>query len=211
MRLVVATRSADKLREIRAILRSVPGLELLDLEDAGVPPSPEEESIEVYDTFAENARAKARYFRLRTGLPTIADDSGLEVEVLGGRPGVRSRRFHPEAGRIPREELDRANNDHLLELLGDTELAQRRAAYVCVAALELGEGEVYLFEGRSEGLILGHPKGWGGFGYDPLFFDPASGRTYAELSPGEKHARSHRGHAFRALAEWFVARQGEQS
>ncbi len=197
--LVLATRSAHKLREIRAILRSVPDLTVIDLEAAGVPYDPAEEELEPYDTFEENARSKARYFFERSGRPTVADDSGLEVDALGGAPGVRSKRFSPDQ-HLEGEELDRANVEHLIERLGELPLAKRTARYVCVAALVTHEGE-WTFQGEAPGLILGRPQGWGGFGYDPVFFQPELGKTFAQISEAEKNARSHRGRAFRALAE----------
>ncbi|MEX1255992.1 MAG: non-canonical purine NTP pyrophosphatase [Gemmatimonadota bacterium] len=205
MRLVVATRSAHKLGEIRAILRGVPGLELLDLNDAGVRPTAEEEDIERFETFEENALAKARHFHTLSGLPVVADDSGICVDALGGLPGVRSKRFCPGGELLTDEERDRANNEYLLRLLGDLDLAERKASYVCIAALVEGEGPPHLFEGKASGLILGNARGKGGFGYDPLFFDPLEGKTFAELSPAEKDARSHRGAAFRALAGHLIA------
>jgi len=211
MRLLVATRSRDKLREIRAILRGTRGLQLVDLNDAGVAPSPEEDRIEVFDTFIDNAVAKARYFRSISGLPTLADDSGLRVDALGGRPGVRSKRFHPDGDALAEGERDRANNEYLLQLLGDLDIAHRTAAYVCVAALDLGEGDPLVFEGEAHGLILGHPRGQGGFGYDPIFFDPPSGKTFAELSRSEKDLRSHRGAAMRKVAAFLVAREVDRA
>jgi XTP/dITP diphosphohydrolase len=211
VRVLIATRSAPKLREIRAILREVPGLSLVDLNDAGIPYSPAEEEIERFETFQQNAAAKARYFQQRTGIPTIADDSGLCVDALEGRPGVHSRRFAPGSADLDPEEVDRANNEHLLRLLGNRDLADRRASYVCVAALVENEDTPVLFEGRADGLILGHSKGDGGFGYDPLFFDPYTGKTFAELPPSEKNARSHRGAAFRALARHLIGRGAQGS
>ena len=212
MKLVVATRSGHKMAEIRRILGDVPGLRLLDLEAAGVPPDPGAEAgLEPYDTFRENAASKARYFQARTGLPTVADDSGLVVDALNGAPGVHSKRFAPppEEGPAPEGEArDRRNNEHLLERLGDRPLPERTGRYVCVAVLDLGGGETRAFRGEAEGLILGRPKGRGGFGYDPLFFDPDLGRTFAEISGEEKNARSHRGKAFRALAEHLRAEGG---
>jgi XTP/dITP diphosphohydrolase len=204
VRLVVATRSAHKLREIRAILRGVPALDLLDLNDAQVRVTTEEKDIEKYDTFAENALAKARYFHSLSGLPVVADDSGICLEALGGLPGVRSKRFSPGGELLSDEERDRANNEYLLRLLGDLDLAERTATYVCVAAFVDEAGIPLLFEGKASGLILGNPRGNGGFGYDPLFFDPLEGKTFSELSPAEKDARSHRGAAFRALADHLI-------
>ena len=202
MKVVVATRSADKLREIRQVLRGVRGVDLIDLNDAGVPESPGEDSIERFDTFEENARAKAEYFAGLTGLPTIADDSGIVVDALGGAPGVRSKRYAPTPEGLPGEARDRANLLHLLDALGDRALAERVGRYVCVAALDLADGTgTTLFRGQVEGLVLDRPRGFGGFGYDPVFFHPSSGRTFAELTPEEKDQVSHRGQAFQALAQ----------
>lgn len=202
MKILVATRSPHKLAEIRRIMAGVSEVELLDLETVGIHYTADEEDIEAFETFEENARAKARHFHRLSGLPTIADDSGLEVDALEGAPGVRSKRFAPDAG-LPEsgEERDRANNEHLLRLLGDLELALRTAHYTCVAVLDDGSEDVRSFRGKAPGLIMGMQRGSGGFGYDPLFFDQTHGRTFAELTPEEKNARSHRGKAFRALAD----------
>ncbi len=201
MKLLLATRSVDKAAEIRRILAVVPGLELLDLTTAGIPETEEEEGIEAFETFEENAAAKARYFARQSGLATVADDSGLVVDPLDGRPGVRSKRFSPRGRVLSGLERDRANNEYLLELLGDLALSRRTARYVCVAALVGGEQGDASFRGEAEGLILGRPRGSEGFGYDPLFFDPALGRTFAEIPREEKNRRSHRGRAFQAVAE----------
>jgi XTP/dITP diphosphohydrolase len=201
--LLLATRSRHKLDEIREILAPVPGLRVVDLTEAGVPESPDEEGLEPFDTFEENAESKARYFHARTGLVTVADDSGLVVDALGGRPGVRSKRFAP--GDAAGLERDRANNRHLVELLQDVPADERTARYVCAVALVDGPGPARHVRGETEGRIIGTERGEGGFGYDPLFFVPELGRTFAEVAPAEKHARSHRGRAFRALAELLVA------
>lgn len=206
MKLLVGTRSPDKLGEIRRILSSVPDLEVLGPEAAGIEWDRAEEELEPWDTFEENAASKARYFRSLSGLPTVADDSGLVVDALGGRPGVRSRRFAPVEADLEGEARDRANNEHLLESLADLPLAERAARYICVAVLVDDDGTPTLFRGEAPGLILGRPRGRGGFGYDPLFFDPELGRTFAEIDAAEKNARSHRGHAFRALAEHLAER-----
>jgi XTP/dITP diphosphohydrolase len=201
--LLVATRSTHKLREIRTLLRGVPRLRIVDLGDAGLEETADEEGIEAFETFEENALAKARFFHAKTGLPTVADDSGLEVDALDGAPGVHSRRFAPSTIELPREEQDRANNEHLLKKLGDVPLPERTARFVCVAALAASGQDDRCFRGVAEGLILDRPKGWDGFGYDPLFLDRASGKTFAELEPEEKSDRSHRGAAFRALAGYL--------
>ena len=212
MRLLLATRSGHKLHEIRTILQRVPALQFVDLNDVGVPWSEGEEDIEAFDSFRENAVAKARYFHRLTGLPTIADDSGIVVDALGGAPGVHSKRFAPVDENLLGEERDRENLEHLLRGLADVALAERAARYVCVAALVTAEDEKpTTFEGTAEGLILGNGRGGGGFGYDPVFFDPASGRTFAELTPAEKNAISHRGAAFRDLAAHLTGVEGPRS
>ena len=204
MKLLVATRSAHKMQEIRQILVEVPDLEVLSLDDAGVEPSPEEERLEPHDTFLENARSKARYFQRRTGLPTVADDSGLEVDALDGRPGVRSKRFAQDDGAADQvldgQPRDDANNRHLVRLLADVPPEDRTARYVCVAVLLDGEREVAV-RGEAEGRVVDEARGCGGFGYDPHILVPELEVTYAELDAEAKNARSHRGRAFRALAE----------
>ncbi len=203
MKLLVATRSAHKLQEIREILSEIEGLELLGLVEAGVAADPAEDDLEPYETFEENAESKARYFYERTGLPTVADDSGLEVDALDGRPGVRSKRFAP--GPFEGLERDRANNRHLVTLLDGIEPERRTGRYVCALALVDGPAPARLTRGESPGRILDAERGAGGFGYDPLFFVPDLGRTFAEVTAEEKHALSHRGRAFRQLAEWLRA------
>lgn len=203
MKLLVATRSAHKMREIREILAPVPGLELLDLDQAGIAPAPEEEDLEPFDTFEENARSKARYFHARSGLVTVADDSGLEVDALGGEPGVRSKRFAPGDSTGYQRDLD--NNRHLLDRLSGVPDTRRTARYVCVVALEDGSGQGPAFRGTVEGRIARTARGDGGFGYDPLFSVPGLDRTFGEATAEEKHARSHRGEAFRALARHLAA------
>lgn len=201
MRVLAATRSAHKLAEIRQILADVEGVELVGLVEAGVEPDPAEDELEPYETFEENAESKARYFFDLTGLPTVADDSGLEVDALDGRPGVRSKRFAP--GPAEGLERDRANNRHLVSLLDGVEPASRTARYVCALAWVDGPRPARLIRGESPGLILESERGEGGFGYDPLFFVPELGRTFGEVSAEAKHALSHRGRAFRQLAEWL--------
>jgi XTP/dITP diphosphohydrolase len=205
VRLLVATRSSGKMREIRRILGPVPGLTLLDLDEAGIVPDPAEADLEPYDTFEENALSKARYFHRRSGLATVADDSGIAVDALGGAPGVRSKRFAPDAGTEARglsgQELDDANNRHLVTRLAGVPDAERTARYVCVAVLVEEGREPVVLRGEAPGRIIDEPRGSGGFGYDPHVLVPGTDRTYAELSPEEKDARSHRGAAFRALAE----------
>jgi XTP/dITP diphosphohydrolase len=198
--LLVATRSPGKMREIRRILAGAEGLRVLDLDQAGVHPTPEEDDLEPYPTFEQNARSKAEYFQRLTGLPTVADDSGIEVDALDGAPGVRSKRFAPTDG-LEGPEQDAANNRHLVERLRGIPPEQRSARYVCVAVLVDGSGREIMTRGEAEGLIVNEARGTGGFGYDPHMLIPELDRTYAELAPEEKDARSHRGAAFRALAK----------
>lgn len=198
MRLLVATRSAHKMGEIRRILADVPDLTVLDLDDAGIPPDPAEDDIEAFHTFEENALAKANHFFGLVGIPTVADDSGIEVDALGGAPGVRSKRFAPDTG-LDGQARDDANNRYLVEQLASVPREARTARYVCVAALVEAGQEPVLLRGEAGGLILDAPRGHGGFGYDPFVFDPELGRTFAEMTAEEKNARSHRGAAFRAL------------
>jgi XTP/dITP diphosphohydrolase len=202
-RLVLATRSADKAREITQILKAGgASCEIVSLEEARVPWSSREDSIEEFDSFQSNARAKAEYFAKLTGLPTVADDSGLEVLSLLGKPGVRSKRYAPNAAALSGRALDAANNQELLRALLGADEKRRRASYVCVAALLRRQGGVpEIFMGRCWGRILEAPRDTGGFGYDPLFFFEEMGKTFAELTPEEKHKVSHRGDAFRQLAE----------
>jgi len=203
MDLLVATRSAHKMSEIRRILSGAPGLRLLDLDEAGIAHDDAEEALEPYDSFEANARSKAEYFHDLTGLPTVADDSGLAVTALGGAPGVRSKRFSPSPD-LEGLERDRANNAYLLERLAGIPPEERGARYVCVAVLVTGSGKPVVCRGEASGRILDAPVGEGGFGYDPLFYDSDLGRSFAQLSADEKNARSHRGRAFRALAEAVI-------
>jgi XTP/dITP diphosphohydrolase len=207
-RLLLATRSPDKAREIKAIMQAAGcAAELVSLVDARVPERSEEERIEEHDSFLGNARAKAEYFAKLTGLPTVADDSGLEVLSLLGEPGVRSKRFAPGGSALAGKALDEANNRELLRrLLGASE-QRRRAGYVCVAVLVRRPGRPpQEFTGRCWGRILEEPRGTGGFGYDPLFFYEPLGKTFAELLPEEKNAVSHRGDAFRQVAAALAAK-----
>jgi len=206
-RLLLATRSADKAREIREILKAAGAdVELQSLDEAHVHWASEEERLERFDSFQANARAKAEYFARLTGLPTVADDSGLEVLSLGGTPGVRSKRFSPESGRLTGKELDAANNAELLRRLRGADAARRRACYVCVAVLlRTPSAAPEAFTGRSWGRILEEPRGAGGFGYDPLFLHEGLGKSFGEAAPEEKDAVSHRGDAFRQVAAALAA------
>lgn len=195
-RLLVATRSAHKLRELRELL-DLPNGVLVSLDELGVPGDPVEDG----ETFETNARIKARFGARATGLPTLADDSGIEVDALGGGPGVRTRRYAGE------DATDRDNNDKLLAALDGLPPGRRGARYVCVLALALpSEGGGLLItvtRGTTRGRIATEPRGTGGFGYDPIF-EPASelpgGRTLGLWTPMEKNAISHRARASRRMA-----------
>ena len=206
-RLLLASRSADKAREIRQILEAAgANVELQSVDEARVHWNSAEERLERFDSFEANARAKAEYFARLTGLPTVADDSGIEVLSLGGAPGVRSKRFTAEAGNLAGRELDAANNAELLRRLRGADEKRRRACYVCVALLLRRPGAAAeAFTGRCWGRILEEPKGTGGFGYDPLFFHEGLGKSFGEATAEEKHGVSHRGDAFRQLAAALAA------
>jgi len=190
MKLLVATRNAHKLAEIRAIL-SVPGLELVGAGELPGLPDVEEDA----PTFEGNASKKARTLAVAAGCWTLADDSGLEVDALGGEPGVHSARYAGPEASTP------ANNAKLLrELRG---VRDRRARFRCVLALAAPDGRVWTVDGRCEGHLLEEPRGAQGFGYDPLFVPEGYDQTFAELAPAVKNRLSHRGRALaRAVAEW---------
>jgi XTP/dITP diphosphohydrolase len=194
-RLLVATRSRHKLRELRELLELPADVEVLTPDDVGIEGEPDETGL----TFETNARIKARYYAVRSGLPTLADDSGLEVDALGGGPGVFTRRYAgPDA-------TDADNNAKLLAELGDLPAARRGARYVCVLAVALpGEAgprgglRTLTRRGTCRGRIADGLRGDGGFGYDPLFEppkEPPGGRTLGQWSAAEKNAISHRSRA----------------
>lgn len=199
-RLVVATRNAGKVREIREILAGAPGWEVVGLDDLGIPESPEEDDIEGYETFEENALSKAHYFAAKTGALALADDSGLCVDALGGAPGVRSRRF-AAVDEARGERQDGANNRHLLALLADVPDERRTARYVCAAAAAWPDGREVVRTGTCDGAILREPRGTGGFGYDPLFWVEEEKQSFGELPAERKNALSHRGRAVRSLLQ----------
>jgi len=190
-RLVFATRNRGKIVELRELLAELP-LEVLSLDDVHVP-----EVVEDGDTFAANAIKKAREVSAATGLPALADDSGLEVDALGGAPGVYSARYAGD------DATDDANNDKLLAALAGVPEARRTARFRSVLALadvggRLGD-RVITSDGTCEGRVLDHRRGTGGFGYDPLFWAPELGATFAELGVGSKNDLSHRARAMRAM------------
>jgi XTP/dITP diphosphohydrolase len=206
VRLLVATRSEGKQREVRRLLGAA-GIEAVFPDEAGLLETPAEESLELGDSFAANARAKAEYFAHRSGLPTVADDSGLEVFSLGGAPGVRSRRFAGAAAEgLTGARLDEANNAELRRRLLGAPAARRRARFRCVLAYYPSpHAAPELVEGTCSGTVLEEPSGETGFGYDPLFLSDELGKTFAEATPDEKDAVSHRGRAFRALVQLIGA------
>lgn len=197
-RLVVATRNPGKVREIHEMLAGLGGYEVVGLAGLGIPESPEEDAVEAFDTFEENALAKARYYAAKTGELALADDSGICVDALGGAPGVRSRRF-AAADEARGERQDAANNRHLLQLLRDVPDEGRTARYVCAAALAWPDGRELVRTGTCDGVILREPRGAGGFGYDPLFYMADEGMTFGELPAERKNELSHRGRAIRAV------------
>lgn len=191
--LVVATANPGKLAELRALLGDL-GLALRSLADyPGAPPMPEDGA-----TYLDNARAKARALAAHARLPALADDSGLEVDALGGAPGVRSARFAADAGKASSGDIDRDNIALLLDRLRGVPDERRTARFRCVIVVDQG-GRELVAEGTCEGVILRAPRGEGGFGYDPVFCHPPLGRTFAELGAAEKDRVSHRGRAIEAL------------
>jgi XTP/dITP diphosphohydrolase len=188
--LLLATRNAHKIEELRQIFAALP-VELIGVPD-GI-----EEPEETGATFAENARLKARYYAAQTGHPALADDSGICIDALGGQPGVHSARWVAKKEWIPR----------VLELLAGTPPEKRTARYVAAFALATPEGTLLAeSEGTFEGRIAPEPRGTHGFGYDPIFLAaPEFTHTAAELTPTEKHARSHRGAAARTLLPQLLA------
>ena len=202
-RLVLATRNEHKVHELRQILADLVdelGLEIVSAAEVGGPDIPETEV-----TFEGNARLKAVALAEATGMPALADDSGLAVDVLGGSPGVFSARWSGTTGGtgLARADRDRANVRLLLEQVADVGPEHRSAAFVCAAVLALPDGTVESTEGRVDGTLAREPRGDNGFGYDPIFLVASSDgdqRTLAEYTDEEKNAISHRGRAFREMA-----------
>lgn len=198
-KLVLATRNPGKLAELRRILDEAgPAVELLGPDSFADLP----EVAETGSTFAENALLKARAIAAGTGLPAVADDSGLCVDALNGMPGVLSARWAGRHGD------DQANLELVLGQLADVPDERRGARFVCAAALALPGGEADLAAGEVVGVLLRQPVGTNGFGYDPIFRPDGHERTTAQLSAAEKDAISHRGRALRALVPDIVARMG---
>lgn len=190
MRLVLATSNPGKVRELTLGLAPL-GWTLLSLADF-----PLRMPKETGATFLENALLKAAFVAKATGLPALADDSGLVVPALGGEPGVYSARY---GGR----ETNRERNVYLLERMRHLKGEERKARFVAVLVLAYPDGHAEAYEGSVEGAILEAPRGEEGFGYDPLFFVPEAGKTFAEMTPEEKARHSHRGRALKALLEAY--------
>jgi len=193
-RIVIASKNSGKVKEIRGILSSAgPRMEILDLAEL----SYAEKIDEIGNNFIENAIIKAKAVYAKFKLPVVADDSGLCVEALGGRPGVFSARFAgPHA-------TDKENNRLLIEKMNNVCEEGRKAWFSCVAVFYYAENRYFSCEGRVYGYIAEKPSGSGGFGYDPLFYLPSHGKTMAQLKPAEKNSISHRGKAFRALKKYI--------
>ena len=186
--IVAATTNQGKVREIRKALEGM-GLEIRALTDFGAVPTVEEDG----ETFSENALIKARFYSEHLGKTVVSDDSGLEVDVLGGMPGVWSARYAGEGA------TDEENNRKLIEALAGVPLSRRRARFRCSIALVSPDGREAVTEGICAGRIGLRGVGRGGFGYDPLLFLPSAGKTVAQLTINEKNRVSHRGRALRKL------------
>lgn len=193
-KIIVATCNQDKIKEIRGILAG-DGIEYVSLEDEGL------KDIDIKEdgsTFEENAVIKAKTVSEATGLMVLADDSGLEVDYLGGAPGIYSARYMGE------DTSYTIKNNHIIEELKDAEGDERSARFVCAMACVFPDGRVITTEGKVEGRIAYEEKGENGFGYDPIFYLPEKGCTTAQLKPEEKNAISHRGRALRAMHKKLV-------
>jgi len=198
MTILIATGNPSKVKEIVAVLgeaHSAPAIRWVCLTDL---PTPIPEPVEDGATLEENAALKARYYSNAAGMWALADDSGLEVDALGGEPGVHSAYYAREFAARDRSERDPANNMKLIEALRGVPAERRSARFRCCLALADGDRILATAEGHVEGVIIDEPRGQNGFGYDPHFFIPGMGKTTAELAPEEKNRISHRG---RALAE----------
>jgi XTP/dITP diphosphohydrolase len=201
MRLLIATTNQNKVREIRALLEGAP-VELLTLDAFSALTPPDETG----NTFEENARLKALSYAAATGELTVAEDSGLEIDALGGAPGVESARFGG-AGTSYTDKF--AMLYDALRAKGPAS-ADGPARFVCALALAHGDRILFETRGTVEGLIAPQPKGAGGFGYDPIFFYPPYGQTFGEATAAQKSAESHRGQAFRRLRDFLVMFASEQ-
>ncbi len=194
MELVLASRNRKKIAEVEALLSAhIPGVRILSLDDIGYVG----DIVEDGETYEDNALIKARAAAATCAnrYATVADDSGLSVDALGGAPGVYSARYAGEGHN------DADNNELLLKNLADVPADERTAHFVCTIALHLPDGREFTVRGETEGLIINDARGEGGFGYDPYFYYPPFDKTFAELTADEKNAISHRGKAIEKLAE----------
>jgi XTP/dITP diphosphohydrolase len=199
VRLLAATRSAGKQREIQRVL-GASGFETVFPDDVGLWETSAEDALELGESFEANARRKAEHFARLSRLPTLADDSGLEVLALGGAPGVRSKRWAGASGGPL--EIDAANNAELVRRLAGAPERQRLARYRCVVVFIPSPGATpTICQGDCSGRILEEPRGTGGFGYDPYFFSDELGKSFGEATDEEKDSVSHRGRALRGLAQ----------
>jgi len=183
-KLIVATKNEGKIKEIKEMLGDLK-LQVLSMEEAGINKEVEENG----DTFEDNALIKAQEIFKATGEMVMADDSGLEVDYLGGAPGVHSARFAGEGA------TDQDRNNKLLKMLAGVPFEKRSARFVCAVAVILPDGDSFTVRGTCEGFIAFEPRGSNGFGYDPLFYLPRYDKTFAEISSKEKNLISHRGKA----------------
>ncbi len=185
MKIVIATRNPGKLREMRALFTTDDAVEIIPLDGFGDIP----DAIEDGASFEQNALKKARHVASLTGLPALADDSGLVIDALGGEPGIRSARYGPAGAD------DHERNNLVLERMGNVPDGERTARFVCVIAISLPGGKDYFAYGECAGEIARQARGEGGFGYDPIFFLPGRGKTMAEIPSEEKNRISHRSKA----------------
>jgi XTP/dITP diphosphohydrolase len=197
--ILIATSNAGKLRDFAGAAAAF-GVEIAGIANFASLPAVVEDGL----TFEANARKKAEaYSRYVPGEIVLADDSGLEVDALGGAPGVHSARYAAEVPHLANENTDdEANNGRLLRELKKVPMEKRSGRFVCVIAAARDGKTLEIFRGQAEGMILDGPRGRNGFGYDPLFFFPQIGKTFAELSAGKKAQYSHRGAAFRKFLSW---------
>jgi XTP/dITP diphosphohydrolase len=203
VKILAATRNSGKQEEILRVLRPM-GLEIVFPDDIWLRESSAGDALEGAESFEANARRKAEYYARLSSLPTLADDSGLEVMALGGAPGVQSKRWAGATGSPA--EVDAANNAELLRRLSGEPEPRRIARYRCVLVYLKSAGAVPIVShGDCNGRILDAPRGSGGFGYDPLFYSDELGKTFGEASAAEKDRVSHRGRALRAFAQALKA------
>jgi XTP/dITP diphosphohydrolase len=203
IRILIATTNAGKLRDFAGIA-SPHGIEIEALPNFASIPTAVEDGL----TFEANARKKAEYYSsYAAGEIVLADDSGLEVDTLGGAPGVHSARYAADQPHLVGNNTDdQANNARLIRELRKIPAEKRTARFVCVIAAARDRQTLNVFRGQAEGVLLDSPRGSNGFGYDPFFYFPSIQKTFAELTPEEKANYSHRGAAFRQFLDWYLAK-----